>query len=73
MHPRSCLNTTNIIGSRAYKAAERAIGRRLHAISVKFLSASLQTNMVGGAVAVNTKAGYAHLLDPNRHWYNNWR
>ncbi|KAH8108793.1 hexose transporter [Phellopilus nigrolimitatus] len=30
--------------------------------------------MGAGAVAVDgSTAGYAHLLDPNRKWYNNWR
>ncbi|EJC98278.1 hexose transporter [Fomitiporia mediterranea MF3/22] len=29
--------------------------------------------MAGPAAVDNSAVGYAHLLDPNRKWYNNWR
>lgn len=35
---------------------------------------SQTTTMGAGTIAVDAhKAGYAHLLDPNRKWYNNRR
>jgi hypothetical protein len=28
---------------------------------------------VGAVGVTDERIGYAHLLDPNRKWYNNWR
>ena len=71
MHPRSCLSTSNRVGSPGYKAGQRSIGGASTPSVQNFWL--VFSNMAGGITAVDAKAGYAHLLDPNRKWYNNWR